>query len=832
MARRTTTDQRVMDLSPVGDLPVSSTPGSMSLRAFVDTYLTEAPSRNADEYDMEAFSEPIQTTKVDPIYNFHPYDSKKSHSAIAEYVEHYCTQGDVVLDPFCGSGSTLVAASSLACPSIGIDFSPLAVFISQQVTSVVDLASLDQSFKALQDAVQDRIEALYSTTCHRCRGNATVTGTVLSEVFQCLRCLKEHPFYSCLPTQAESTRLCPSCSARGIQSEITTSFERRGYRVVEVAVLCKKCKPKRAKRTILDAALGTFLERDEEACNRVDSSITSAPEFSRPMLNHDGSEERWGLLWRPYLRGMRTVRDFFTPRNLTAVTLLRNAIRELNSPELMVALSSILAKCSHLMAQNSDGIGRVMKGTYYVGVLRREVNVWQFFTEAYTAVRDAKVALASTLKAPTAVSRQSSVSLSEIPDSSIDYVFTDPPYSGKVQFGELNFLREAALNLGIADLGKEIIVNDYRGFSEQEWAERMAGAFREVFRVLKPGRWATLCYHDTSDGTWQLLQDLMRECGFEADTVEDSLYIETKQKSIKQITAKNVSKRDLVINFKKPRSGQQGRILRGTNNEVPGSFAERVRALIADFLSTNPGSAKDAIFDHAVGRLVRAGTMEAHNFEEHLRQVAEPIREPVKKNLFEDKDPDLFGTHEVELWYLKATQLDIVDAAESAKEDRAAEKLRGFIETKLGVSPWSDGIHYSDLFEHFIYTVQEKPRRPMVEWLLDYFYKTESGTYRLPATDEEARIKAEGRSKGTGRRIRRYLAFLEQSVAIPIGEQQNDSTLADWIRHAKLSGMYEAGKMLFERGGLSLDRLSEEAAVNVEEDYQVCVRMLSRQEKG
>jgi hypothetical protein len=56
--------------------------------------------------------------------------------------------------------------------------------------------------------------------------------------------------------------------------------------------------------------------------------------------------------------------------------------------------------------------------------------------------------------------------------------------------------------------------------------------------------------------------------------------------------------------------------------------------------------------------------------------------------------------------------------------------------------------------------------------------------------------------------------------------------LAEWIRHAKVAGMYEAGKMLFERGGLSLDRLSEEAAINVEEDYQVCVRMLSRQEKG
>ena len=171
----------------------------MSLARFVDAYLMGVPAKIADEYDVDAYSEPIHTTKVDPIYNFHPYDSKKSHSAIAEYINHYCTAGDVVLDPFCGSGSTLVAASSMGCPSIGIDFSPLAAFISSQATAAVDLASLDQSFAALQDALQDRIETLYSTTCHRCKKKAAVTGTVLSEVFRCLRCLEEHPFYACLP---------------------------------------------------------------------------------------------------------------------------------------------------------------------------------------------------------------------------------------------------------------------------------------------------------------------------------------------------------------------------------------------------------------------------------------------------------------------------------------------------------------------------------------------------------------------------------------------------------------------------------------------------------
>ena len=134
----------------------------------------------------------------------------------------------------------------------------------------------------------------------------------------------------------------------------------------------------------------------------------------------------------------------------------------------------------------------------------------------------------------------------------------------------------------------------------------------------------------------------------------------------------------------------------------------------------------------------------------------------------------------------------------------------------------------SDLFEHYVYSVKDKPRRSLAEWLPDYFYKTESGTYRLPASEEEENLKAEGRAKGTNRRIKRYLSYLGQGVAIPEKVRPNDATLAEWIRHCKRSSLYEQVKLLYEKGGLNLNNLPEEAMVNVEEDYQVCVRMMER----
>jgi hypothetical protein len=102
----------------------------------------------------------------------------------------------------------------------------------------------------------------------------------------------------------------------------------------------------------------------------------------------------------------------------------------------------------------------------------------------------------------------------------------------------------------------------------------------------------------------------------------------------------------------------------------------------------------------------------------------------------------------------------------------------------------------------------------------------------LPLSEPEEEAKARGRAAGSSRRIKRSVGFLEGGTAVPETERPGEATLAEWIRQCKRAGLFRGGKLLFERGGLSLGRLSEEARVEVEEDYQVCVRMLARGAKG
>lgn len=63
---------------------------------------------------------------------------------------------------------------------------------------------------------------------------------------------------------------------------------------------------------------------------------------------------------------------------------------------------------------------------------------------------------------------------------------------------------------------------------------------------------------------------------------------------------------------------------------------------------------------------------------------------------------------------------------------------------------------------------------------------------------------------------------------MPEKERPSDATLAEWIRYYQRTGRFQKGKLIYKRGGLRTDSLSEKAQIPVEEDYRVCVRLLGR----
>ena len=797
-----------------------------NLRRFVEEHATPYDPAT-DDYAVPPFDQPITTTKATAIYNMHSYhQGKKPHDAIRHYIRHYTQPGDLVLDPFCGSGSTALAALMEGRAAIAIDLSPAATFITKHYCTPVDVDELQRAFEELQSRVKPELGWLYETRCDRCDGRATTAYTVYSYVFQCPRCLEKVPLFDCVEVEKPGfsvseaakpgfLKACPHCYTRGVVEEISTRSPRSGPVPVLVSYLCQEgCKPRRGERRHDDPdpkKRAFFEEYDLGKLREIEAK--PIPHWFPPhrMMNVESDTDPWGDKWRAGTSSFRTVAELFTKRNLWALAAIREAAFSLSSSkERDVALFALTGVCLGMSRMNRHRPDvsyptNILGGTYYIPQIGQEESPLEHVLNKLKRLGKGYAIINEQVKSNALlIDTRSATSLADIPSNSVDYIFTDPPYADNVQYGELNFIWEAWLDLDTHWHDKEIIINKTRDKTEADWARMMRQAMSECYRVLRPSHWLSLCYHDASEGTWQLTQDLMAEVGFIPEQSDRALYIDTGQKSFNQLMAEKVTRRDLVINFRKPRPGELIAQLTLFGDEDEVTFAEKARAILREALEAHPGSPADRLYDELVSRMVRKGEFERHNFDELLRSVAE--------------DPRRDGH-----WYLLETA-DQVDEAESAREAAAAARLEAFMRTYLAEHPEQPGVHYSDLFEQYL-PVQDKPRRRLADWLPEYFFQTLESTWRPPAGEEERAQKEALRTGGTLRHIKRFSrALLEGVPPHDRDRPANIATAADWLRQCRRSGLYDCGRALYEKGGFNFSELGDQAQLEAEEDYQMCVR--------
>ncbi len=591
------------------------------LRSFVEAHLAAHPFRPArDAYRVEEFTRPIETTKNSPVYSMHPYHlGKKPHDAVEAYVRHYTSEGDLVLDPFCGSGGTALAALLNGRKAVAIDASPAATFITRFYISRTDPEDLARRFEDMCVKVREDMERLYATRCHRCGGPAHVHYVIYSNVYRCSGCSRPVSLYEASQSPASG---CPHCLAEsGEHRSIGPFLDICGYEPVAVNFSCRgTCKPRRMTRSISGP------QEERKAFHEIDAArikeLESTPiPYGYPrqfMMNVAGPALPWGDEWRPS-RDFRTIPGLFTHANLWAIAALMHAAGD--DPDLRAIITSGMFAVSR-KAQHLDRGGGYIPGTWALPPMSKQRNVLDSLKKVFHRTLKAKRLLAERLRRNEAIiSTQSATSLAAIPACSVDYIFTDPPYGGAVQYAELNFVWEAWLGLNTGWHRDEIIVNKTRGKTLEEWASLMRQAVAECFRVLKPGRWLSLCYHDSSLTTWRHVQEIMSDAGFVVGDLDRALSIDTGSHTYNQRVSEKVVKRDLVINFRKPsRSEKHKRAMQPAGTSQP--CAKPAVNIIAEYLLSHPGASKDRIYDHLVSVMIRSGRVEEHDFEKSLSQVA------------------------------------------------------------------------------------------------------------------------------------------------------------------------------------------------------------------
>src|SRR5207253_6263261 len=88
----------------------------------------------------------ISSGKNSYVYDAHTYHTKVPPQGISLLIDYYTRPGDLVLDPFCGSGMTGIAATELGRRTILCDLSPAATFIAYNLNFPIDP---DRYFKVI-----------------------------------------------------------------------------------------------------------------------------------------------------------------------------------------------------------------------------------------------------------------------------------------------------------------------------------------------------------------------------------------------------------------------------------------------------------------------------------------------------------------------------------------------------------------------------------------------------------------------------------------------------------------------------------------------------------
>src|SRR5579863_3132047 len=65
-----------------------------------------------------------------PYYLIHKYWARKPHNVVRTYIEHFTRPGQIVLDPFVGSGVTVIEGVKAGRKTIGIDINPIATLMT------------------------------------------------------------------------------------------------------------------------------------------------------------------------------------------------------------------------------------------------------------------------------------------------------------------------------------------------------------------------------------------------------------------------------------------------------------------------------------------------------------------------------------------------------------------------------------------------------------------------------------------------------------------------------------------------------------------------------
>jgi DNA modification methylase len=580
------------------------------------------------DYSKEPFTADVSEGKNDAIYNAHSYHTKVPHKAIMRYILHYTKPGDLILDCFCGTGMTGVAAQlcgdrqevaslgyrvdangaifssenvdgkevwkrfSTLGPRNAIvsDLSPAATFIAHNYNAPTEVHSFESISKKILNAVESECGWMYQTLHQPSskqieiaqqlinnsnKPNLSSAGTVgkinyvvWSDIFSCPNCAGEIVFWDAAVNKDEGKVRddfpCPHCS---------TSLTKRSMSRVWVSGLDQNTRRpfKLAKHKPVQINYSVGGKRGlEKKPDEADLALlariesTTIDSWFPQDVIPDGDKTPEAIR-----QGITQVDYLFVRRSLASLSVAW--AKAPSSHKWAVTGSLQRASKQHQIAISRVGGEKAGEGGATAGHRRGTLYIPsnQVEMSVLTLLDERLKQLmrsAKRLPRTTLVGTRSATDYRELPDESLDYIFIDPPFGSNIMYSELSFIWEAWLQ-AFTNIKHEAIENKTQSKDLEAYRRLIRSCFTEAHRLLKPGRWITIEFSNTQASVWNSIQSALSEAGF---VVANVAALDKKRGGLNAIVGVTAVKQDLIISAYKPNGGLEGRFKKsgGTEDSV------------------------------------------------------------------------------------------------------------------------------------------------------------------------------------------------------------------------------------------------------------------------
>lgn len=428
-------------------------------------------------------------------YLMHKYWGRKAHNIVSEYISCFSKEGDTILEPFMGSGVTVVEAAKLKRNVVGIDINPMSKFIVENTISRVNLNCFTERYNEIVSKISQRFQYLYNTTCPHCKSTSTIETAIW-------------------------------------ENDI----------LVRVKGLCP--------------IHGTFItDATEEDINH----YNHISELKKKLLAENKITYPTDSIMQYVKRsGRKSIDELFSDRALIILSYLRDEINATQNAEirnlLLFCFTSMLSNVSRMLPGDKEKAtyksGWVIS-KFWTPKINTERNIFLCLQLRYNAILKGKKELTDIDSSLCELYTADASNLSFIENESIDYIFTDPPYGESIAYLALSHFWNSWLPNTVA-YEKEIIIDPYREKGYEDYSSRTKAAYSELYRVLKDKHYMSFTFHNRDLNVWKAILDACNEAGFILENI--ILQEQAVSSGTQGINKKNTLTGDFVYNFKKDTS--------------------------------------------------------------------------------------------------------------------------------------------------------------------------------------------------------------------------------------------------------------------------------------